>query len=78
MGSTKTITVDVRLVAATNRDLGRMVAEGRFRGHLCYRLNVFPLVLPPLGECPDDIPWLVRHLTQRIAAGRGGPRRGWR
>ena len=64
LGSTKTIKADVRLVAATNRDLAQMVADGGFRSDLFYRLNVFPVVLPPLRERRDDIPQLVRHFTQ--------------
>jgi formate hydrogenlyase transcriptional activator len=67
IGGTRTIKVDVRLVAATNCDLAKMVADKEFRSDLYYRLNVFPLVLPPLRERQDDIPRLVRHFTHRFA-----------
>ncbi len=67
LGSTKTIKVDIRLVAATNRDLTAMVGDKLFRSDLYYRLNVFPIVSPPLRERQEDIPLLVRYFTQKFA-----------
>ncbi|HZP02538.1 MAG TPA: sigma 54-interacting transcriptional regulator [Terriglobia bacterium] len=67
LGATRTIRVDVRIVAATNRDLSKMVEERQFRSDLYYRLNVFPIVVPPLRERPEDIPILVRYFAQRLA-----------
>jgi len=65
LGSTRTIRVDVRLVAATNRDLAQMVVEKQFRSDLYYRLNVFPITAPPLRERAEDIPSLVRYFAQK-------------
>jgi formate hydrogenlyase transcriptional activator len=67
LGSTRTKKVDVRLVAATNRDLHRMVEEKQFRSDLYYRLNVIPIRIPPLRERPEDIPVLVKYLAQKYA-----------
>jgi formate hydrogenlyase transcriptional activator len=67
LGSTRTKKVDVRLVAATNRDLDRMIEERQFRSDLYYRLNVFPILIPPLRERPEDIPLLVRYFSQKYA-----------
>ena len=71
LGSNSTIRVDVRLIAATNRNLAKMVADSEFRSDLYYRLRVFPIVLPPLRERKDDIPLLVRFFTQKYARRMG-------
>src|SRR5688500_8671624 len=65
VGGAKPIRIDVRIIAATNKDLTRAVAEGAFREDLLFRLNVIPLEVPPLRERPDDIPALVRHFAAR-------------
>jgi formate hydrogenlyase transcriptional activator len=67
LGGTRTLHVDVRVVAATNRDLTQMVEDRLFRSDLYYRLNVFPIVVPPLRERAEDIPLLVRYFAQKHA-----------
>jgi formate hydrogenlyase transcriptional activator len=67
LGSTRTLTTDARLIAATNRDLATMVQEQKFRSDLFYRLNVFPVRVPSLRERPEDIPLLVRHFVEQCA-----------
>jgi len=67
LGSSRTKNVDVRLVAATNCDLEQLVEEKQFRSDLYYRLNVFPIQVPPLRERREDIPLLVEHFTQKYA-----------
>jgi len=67
LGGNRTIRVDIRIIAATNRNLKQMVDEGKFRSDLYYRLNVFPLTVPPLRERREDIELLIRFFTQRSA-----------
>ncbi|HKE25929.1 MAG TPA: sigma 54-interacting transcriptional regulator [Bryobacteraceae bacterium] len=66
LGSTRTMRSDARLIAATNRQLDQLVAEGKFRSDLYYRLNVFPVRIPALRERPEDVPLLVRHFVQQF------------
>src|SRR5260370_26390343 len=72
VGGNNSIPVDVRVLAATHWDLNVLVAEGRFREDLLYRLNVVPIEVPPLRERPADIPLLVEHFIDRLA------RRQWK
>src|SRR3989449_58542 len=71
LGSTRTLRVNVRLVAATNHDLAKNIAEGQFRSDLFYRLHVFPIRMPPLRERRQDIPALVRYFVQKLARRMG-------
>lgn len=71
IGGTAPVSTDVRIIAATNRDLEKEISAGRFRSDLFYRLNVFPILLPPLRERKDDIPPLARHFLQKSAQAAG-------
>jgi two-component system, NtrC family, response regulator AtoC len=76
LGGTKTLKVDVRVVAATNQDLRAALEQGTFREDLYYRLNVVPISLPPLREHKEDIPYLVDHFLERFARESGKPIQG--
>ena len=73
VGGLKTVSVDVRLITATNRNLVQEVREGKFREDLFYRLNVFPIHIPPLRERPGDVPELVGHFTALLTERIGRP-----
>ena len=73
IGDSNTVKVDVRVIAATNSDLGRMVADGEFRGDLYYRLNVIPVSLPPLRDRKDDVPLLVQHFLDKLRTDQRPP-----
>ena len=76
VGSRKPVKVNIRLISATNRNMIEMVKAGQFREDLYYRLNVFPIMVPPLRERKDDIPALVNHFITRFAAEEGRKVRG--
>lgn len=76
IGGEETVHVDVRIIAATNRHLEQMVKDGTFRDDLYYRLNVIPIILPPLRERVDDIPLLVEHFIEKVSAENGKSVRG--
>ncbi|MDQ6612042.1 MAG: sigma-54 dependent transcriptional regulator [Gemmatimonadota bacterium] len=78
VGGAKPIRIDVRILAATNKDLKRAVADGLFREDLFFRLNVIPIELPPLRDRPGDLPALVRHFGARHRARTGSPTVQWR
>src|ERR1700729_16057 len=71
LGGGRTFQVDVRVIAASNQDLWRMVQERKFRADLYYRLNVFPITLPPVREREDDIPLLIEHFVHKFAKKQG-------
>jgi two-component system nitrogen regulation response regulator NtrX len=73
VGGSKAITVDVRVIAATNKDLARAIEDGQFREDLFYRLNVVPIHVPPLRERREDVPMLVQHFADIMAKREGGP-----
>lgn len=77
VGGGRSIKIDVRILAATNKDLSRAVADGAFREDLFFRLNVIPVELPPLRDRPGDVPALVRHFAARHRARTGMPLIGW-
>jgi two-component system nitrogen regulation response regulator NtrX len=76
IGGSKPVSVDVRVIAATNKDLEHEIAEGRFREDLYYRLNVVPVSVPPLRDRREDIPQLVAHFADRLTRAEGVPPRG--
>ena len=76
LGSNKTMHIDVRVIAATNRDLRVALEDGTFREDLYYRLNVVPIEIPPLRERKEDIPYLARHFVEKLAPDTGGRVRG--